>query len=58
MKVFSVLLIIVFLFTGAKPVSHQPPAKVSTYNYEELPDRLNQLSEKMESLSHKVQALK
>jgi hypothetical protein len=59
MKVFSALLLIAFLFSGAKPVSQaEGQTRPVTDNYEVLPDRLNQASEKMESVSHKMQKLK
>jgi hypothetical protein len=58
MKVYSALLLIAFLFTGATPIAHvepQPTAPVS--NYEELPGRLDRVSENMESISHKFKRL-
>jgi hypothetical protein len=59
MKVFTVLLFIAFLFTGAKPMI-QPERQIKplTDSFQALPSRLNQLSEKMEALSHKVKGLK
>jgi|GEM_PF-5068705 len=62
MKAFAALLIIVFLFTGAKPASKSAAPIVNSApldnHYEQLPERLDKLSEKMESLSANVEKLK
>jgi hypothetical protein len=58
MKVNSVLLLLAFLFTGAKPtgrIEPQPTALPS--NYESLPGKLNGLSENMDSISHHFKKL-
>lgn len=61
MKAFAALLIIVFLFTGAKPASKSAAPVVKTApldnHYEQLPERLDKLSENMEALSTKVKSL-
>jgi hypothetical protein len=59
MKPFIALLIVVFLFTGAKPASKSSAIKPADHldKYEHLPERLDQLSEKMESVSNKVKSL-
>jgi hypothetical protein len=59
MKKYIALFIVVFLFTGAKPDGKSAIQKpVSTNDhYEQLPERLDKLSEKMEAVSQKVKSL-
>jgi hypothetical protein len=58
MKKYIALFIVVFLFTGAKS-DRKPDTQDSIQNddhYERLPERLDQLSEKMEAVSQKLKS--